>query len=140
MKMKMDKGFATVLDIKGLKLQEAWFRNEKVFIVTNIKGEQSIISEEFVAEFIEECMMLAKYPMHTRLFDECGESGTHWWVFNEKMNDEEIRTYIDMYWVDSEGTDWTSSYDCTGRYFASKVCIYRRGSRTLVTQSWGYDV
>jgi hypothetical protein len=76
----------------------------------------------------------------TVLHSESGESGKDYYLFIG--NDiEAVKRQLDRY-IDIDGVQWHSAYDCTGRYFSSpiEVNVYKQANRILVGQSWGYDV
>jgi hypothetical protein len=76
----------------------------------------------------------------TVLHNESGESGKDYYLFTG--NDiEAVKRQLDRY-IDIDGVQWNSMYDCTGRYFSSpiEVNVYKQANRILVGQSWGFDV
>ena len=69
------------------------------------------------------------------------ENYTSWAVFPKEMSDERIESYLtSLGWALEGYPCHTGDWDCCGRFFANSIFIERKGSRVLVTQSFGRDV
>jgi hypothetical protein len=65
------------------------------------------------------------------------ESGVSWYYF--------VGVAIDKIheWMQANGierVDTNCEHDCSGKYFARNPSVHTVGNRTLVSQSWGYDI
>lgn len=74
-----------------------------------------------------------------RYYDDSGDGGLYFWVFDKTASDEYIRAYLEEIGVNICGVHIYSAYDCTGKYFSDSISTRRKGSRVLVTQRWGID-
>lgn len=84
-----------------------------------------------------------------RYDDDAG--GYLWAVFPRRYSDDRIRQFFRMHgvWCDGhyqrtgkhvESMDDCERYGGAGQHYTDGMSFYRKGSRVLVTQRWGYDI
>jgi hypothetical protein len=84
-----------------------------------------------------------------RYDDDAG--GYLWAVFPRRYSDDRIRQFFRMHGIWSvghyqrtgnhvESMDDCERYGGVGQHFTLGMSFYRKGSRVLVTQRWGYDI
>lgn len=83
--------------------------------------------------------------------DEDGAGGRLWAVFPRHYSDDRIRQFFRMHgvWTDghyqrtgrfAESMDDCERYGGPGQHYTEGMDFYRKGSRVVVTQRWGYDI
>ena len=73
----------------------------------------------------------------------CGDSGTNWWIFDTKINDNEIyKTLAKLGYIENldRGIYDDNDWDCSGQCLSYMPSIKRTKTRVLVTQNWAYDI
>ena len=96
---------------------------------------------DLVGTIKPEVELLEVSPIRCKYHGDYGDSGVLWAVYPPKLSNDEIS----QMWEDTAG-EWYGrdcgphAGDCCGRIFKRSAWIQRRGSRALVTQSWGRDI